>query len=384
MKRLNPCNPIARYAERHSCPRCSGWLRRVLAGVGVYLLLAGAAAYAQLQPVESSDTIVQTYSSATTDMLEIRNKYGDVHINTWNKPDIRVRIEIISRAKQSDKADRGLQEVELRERRFGKKIQLETEYVSNNLLRLGRELTDRGVNVNYEVSLPAKVAVEIDNRFGNIYIGDREGNVDISLTYGKLFAERLGGTANVFDLSFGGADIAYVGGGDMKISFSPLSIDQAGNLSLIANSAQVRIDRVDRLQLSSSLGKLELGDVGEITGEVSSASFEMLRLREKMDLVVRYATTFEVLEVMPGFDSITLDGRFSSFRLGFAPATAFDLDAEIQFGKMTTFAFTEPFAESTLEDKVTAYTGRVGASRAGSQGGKLTVRSKYGSLKLTK
>ena len=368
----------SRFALWHS------WWRGWIAGIWGCLMLAAAPVYGQLRPVEMADTIVQTYPAAQTDILEIRNKYGNVHINTWDKPDIRVQIEIISRANQYDKAGLRMKEVEIRERRFGQKIQLETNFTGNSFLRLGRELTERGVNVNYEVHLPPSIALVIDNRFGNVYIDDRLGNVDLKLNYGKLVAGRLGGTNNVFDLSLGGADIAYLGGGDVKVAFSPLTIEQAGNLSLTASSAQVRIDRTDRLRLSASLGKLELGEVGEISGEVSSASFTMQRLGEKMDLVVRYATSFDVMQVAKGFESITLDGRFTSFRLGFAPEAAFDLDAEIQFGKMTTFAIGDPLSEAIMADKITAYTGRIGATRAGTGSSTLTVRSKYGNLKLTK
>ncbi len=354
-----------------------GWLFAVL-------VVAYVSGIGQWRPVESSDTIVQTYSTKTDRILQIRNKYGEIHLNTWDKPEIRVAIEIVSRANQRDRAEKRLKEVEIRERVFNQKIQLETVFTSNNFLRLSREITDRGVNVNYEISMPANVAIEIENKFGNVYIADRTGNVEVTLNYGKLLAERLEGQGNVFDLSFGSADIAYIAGGDLKIDFSPLNIERGGDLNLTCNSAQVRMDQVDRLNVSASLGRLELGNVGEITGECSSGHFEVQRLGQKMDLIVRYATFFEVMEIVPGFESIQLDGKFSSFRLNFAPDAEFDLDAELQFGKMTSLSLGDNgVSEATSEDKIVSYTGRVGATRTNG-GGKLMVRSKYGNLKLTK
>lgn len=332
---------------------------------------------------EVTRTIEKKYTLAPEDVLEIKNQYGEIDVHTWNKPTTEVKITIRSKAASERKANERLDDVTVRERSLGNNVQLETRLPRNNWFLA---TTSQGLHVDYEIHLPAANAIHIDNKFGDVYLEDRAGNVRVTMKYGELVAEDLMGRGNYFKLEFGKADIFAIAGGDFDLSFGNLDIEEAGELFLKSNASNIKIEKVGWLDLDVNLGEIQVAEADSVTGSHSAAKFELGDLYQKLDLNVKFASHFEVEQVGPDFRSINLEGDFSSFRIGFDTDTRFDLDAHLNHGKLDAENLGMTIYTSQEEDdKYLHYETRPDkTARSANPAPKVQVRSKYGSVKLVR
>ncbi|MEZ4828013.1 MAG: hypothetical protein R3C61_17275 [Bacteroidia bacterium] len=275
---------------------------------------------------EATQVIEKTYSLTPADIIEVKNKYGKVSVNTWDKRHMEVTITIIAKASTRQKAEEKLQEIAIRERAFGQKIQFETRMDGTQIPIGGAS----AIKVNYEIHLPAANPLEIENKFGDIELEKREGNVDIDLSYGDLYAGELLGGGNTLHLQFGKTDIRHFQGGDIDFSFGSLHIDESEFLYLKSNASQVEINKVQHIELYANLGEIRLDEVGEISGNYTSSKFTIGKLNQSLDMDVKYAPRFEVREVSAQVEKINIDGNFSSFHIYLDPEAQMNLDATME------------------------------------------------------
>lgn len=344
------------------------------------ILLLLATARPVLGQVELSETMEKQYRFSRDQVLEIKNQYGKVHVNSWEKPQVLVKITIRSKARNRQDAEKRLDEVVIRERILGQKTQLETilpeKEILPQLVRLSSE-----VNVSYEVYMPRNNPLEIENKFGDVYLSERGANVDVELSYGKLIAEKLDGNNNALKLSFGDSDIAYIGGGDVDYAFGQgLYIGEAASLNLKTNTSSVHIGKVGRLSFSGKMGKLEIDEADLVSGDFNSTLFSVGKLNTSLNMQVKYAPGFKVERVSPNFTSIRLESNFSPIHLRFEKGCTFLLDAEMEYGSMKREGLAPAQLQERKEGNISIYKGKIGN---GNPSSKVYIRGKYGSLRLT-
>jgi hypothetical protein len=313
------------------------------------LLTAPAWALAEKWAFDTTRVFEQTYAVTAADILEIRNRYGEISITTWDQPDISVKVTIEAGGSDPVRVRELMDQVSVRERRFGAKIQLETLAPVSGWMGIpGRQ----GLKIRFEVQAPAANSLEMEQKFGKIDLGDREGNVDITIEQGELTAHRLAGFGNRIKVSAAKATFDEIGGGDIFFSAGDLQIKKAGQLILEASAGRVWIGKVAELQLTGSLGEVHADTVGSLSGTFNSGRLTVENLSGKMDMDARFATRVEVNHVLPGFTGLNLTGEFSSFALGFDPNAVFDLDAQMENGEITTYLADREIRRSRFADRV--------------------------------
>ncbi|GEM_PF-2072667 len=336
-------------------------------------------AVSQTRGVELSQTITKNFTFNRNQILEIKNKYGKIHVNSWDKSQASIKIVITSKANNRDNAQRRLDEVEIRERTFGQKIQLETIIPDNIVARV---MTDRGVKVSYEIYMPKYGLLEIENKYGDVYLSERDANVDIEISYGKLIANRLAGQNNALKLSFGDSDIAYIGGGDIGCSFvQRLYIGEAKTLNLKTNSTSVNIGQVDKLTFNGNLGKMEIDEADLVSGNFSSTLFSIAKLNKSLNMVIKYAPSFQIHQIAADFTSIRIESSLSPIQLRFHEKATFLLDAQMEFGSISKNATRQSNLTESKEGNFNISKGKIGSGNKPNS--KVYIRGKYGSLKIS-
>ena len=64
---------------------------------------------------EKRKTFEKTYKVNSSDVLNISNKFGRVHVNTWNKNEIKVKVDMIARAGSESKVNEMLSRMKIEE-----------------------------------------------------------------------------------------------------------------------------------------------------------------------------------------------------------------------------------------------------------------------------
>ncbi|MEL6591438.1 MAG: hypothetical protein AAFQ68_15215 [Bacteroidota bacterium] len=338
-------------------------------------------------PVAESIVIKKSLQLSPDQTLSIFNRYGDVNINSWSEDYTKVVVTIYAHSSDPNTARERLDEVEILERKSSTGVVLETEILSKTFTLLRQQ----GVEVTYEISLPDAIPLDIENRFGDVYLDARSGNVKIDVKNGNVVAKGLEGDDNRIKLQFGQADLSKVNRANLDMSFGELSLSEGADIFLKSNAAVVRIDQVDAIELSANLGEIKIEEANTITGSYTSAKVTVGRLNQMAELDIKAAIGFEIEEVAAGFEGIILTGNFTALNLGFHEEASFKVDAQVQYGDLTGHNLGADIKSTTQEEKMTIYqtptlvppaSGEV--SRSAKPPGLVKIHSKYGNVRLTK
>lgn len=291
---------------------------------------------------EKRKSFDKTYKVSNTDQLNIENKFGKVHVNTWNRKEIQVRVDVIARAGSEQNAQRILDGINISENRDGKMISLRTEMGS---IKVAGN-SNRSFEINYTIFMPEDNPVAIKNSFGDVFLADFKGKADVTVKYGSLKANNLSNPANNIRLAFGSGNCGFINQGNIDVSYADFSVEGTNGL-----------------QGSSKFSDLKIGSLGEV-----------------LTMEVKYGS-FKVDNISRNVRRINVESGFSPVSLNFADNTAFNFDVNVQFAD---FKYDKANVNITSLEKghtSAEYKGKYGGSTAK---GSVSIVSKYGDVKFVK
>ncbi len=291
---------------------------------------------------EKRKTFEKIYKVSSSDMLSIENKFGKVHINTWDKNEIKVQVNIITRASSEQKAQEILDNISISDKREGKLIALKT--IMEPMRISGN--TQKSFEINYTVYMPDDNPIAVKNSFGDVYLAAFKGKADISVKYGSLKTGRLNNSANSVKLAYGSGNCGYINGGNIEVSYSDMTLEGTNGLQ----------------------------------GFSKFSDFKLGSLNQDLDMEVKYGS-FRIDNVSKNIRKINLESGFSPISLNFEDNTAFNFNVNVQFGN---FRVDKELVNITsLEKSHTSaeYKGKYGST---SPKGLVSIVSKYGDVKFTR
>ncbi|OKL39087.1 DUF4097 family beta strand repeat-containing protein [Pontibacter flavimaris] len=291
---------------------------------------------------EKRKTIDKTFKVSSKDALNIENQWGQVHVNTWDKKEIRVKVEVIARAVTDERAQMMLDNVTIKESHEGSTYSFRTE---KSPMRINGH-NNRSLEINYTIYMPAENALAVQNKFGDVYLASMKGKVDIDMQYGNLKCDRLANASNNVKLTYGSGNCAYINGGIIRVAYADMKVGEAGGL-----------------QGSSQYGDFSLGS-----------------LQETMDMKVQYGS-FRIDNISNNIRKISLDSGFTPLNLNFADNTNFNFDVNVQFGNFNVDKSLVTITSLEKDYTSAEYKGRFGGA---SPKGVVSITSKYGDVKFTK
>ena len=234
---------------------------------------------------EKTRIISKTYSVDQNDKLAINNQYGKVTVHTWAKNEIKVDIQVKAfEATESDAASL-LESVKVTDLRQTNLISFKTTFEKTSLnfwskIRNGKE-ERRGVQVNYEIYMPANNPLDITNRYGGTVLPDFSGPVNINSSYGGFAADKLDNPANQVKVSYGSASIGDYSNGNLVVTYGGLNMAHASKVNATIKYSGAKIDKLSNggtFDLSYS-GGFKIDDVDKnVKNLIINASYSGVSL----------------------------------------------------------------------------------------------------------
>lgn len=337
----------------------------VLAGLQVETLANAGLDY------EKSKKISKSYDVESNVKLAIRNSFGKVHINTWDKKSITVDIEIIARMHNESRAQNLLDQIEVDITESSTTISFETKL--GNLKNRDREEFE----INYMVNMPKKNPLRLKNSFGSNYLGDLSGDNEINISYGDLRFENLTGTSDI-KVSFSDGTIRTIKKGEVEVKYSDLEIDEIEMAIFEQGFSDVEIRKAGTLDMTSKYGDVEIGVVKGIRGYVGYSEFSIDRLEVELDLDASYSGGLIIDEVARDFREVRIDAKFGDIRVSFEEGANFTFDTEVSFSEFSYSGLPLDFDQKIKEDFKGRYKGKMGTGN----GGYVNIESSYGDIRF--
>lgn len=233
------------------------------------LLPAGLGA----QTFSERETITRSFKVRPQTTIEVNNKYGKIHVITWKKDSVKFEIDLNLSSNNLSRLNKIKSGIDFDFTSSNYYITAITDFGNsgNQLFAELRNLSDalipgkNTIEVNYRIYSPESVNLSLINKFGDIYIDDLRGEINISLSNGDMKINSISGEAQI-QLNFGNAIINHLTDAKLDVSYSDLNIKQAEKINLISKSSTLNIDDVDLLKLDSRRDKYFVTRVHTIQG----------------------------------------------------------------------------------------------------------------------
>ncbi len=322
---------------------------------------------------EKKKYVEKNYKVSATTKLEIENKFGDVEINSWDKNEFDIKIEITGKGRSDERAQRILDAIEIDITESSAEIVFETEI--GNL----KNKNEEGFEINYTVYMPDSNPLEVKNSFGDVTMGNRDNDLDINVSYGSMKVGDVKGDAKI-KVSFGSGSIAQINDGEATIKYSNFEIDKANILDFTQGFSDIEIGEVADLEIESKYGKVEIEKAGKVDADAHFSGFEIEELTGSLELDCSYLGDFRIERLAKTFTLVDIDGKFGSYEIGLESGLNADINAEFSFADLKYSSDVDAtFNYRVKESNRSTYRGKIGQ---GDSNKIIRVDSSYGNLRL--
>jgi len=274
-------------------------------------LLLSMPLLAQRNDNEVTKTFEKTYANISPGLeVEISNKFGEVKINTTNLNVLKVKVEIKAWARNADKAQEILESIEIEHSMSGDQASFETEIDG------GFSVNNRsGFEINYEVTMPETSPLDLENKYGEVYLGDHRAELSLEVGYGQLHAGKLMGPDTNIEASYGGVEIEEIANGDLEVKYCKF----------------VEIEKAGILNVEDKYGKTEIGEVDELEIEIAYSKLQIGRVNRTLEIESKYAGG-DIESISPDFESIDVETSYGSYDMDVSDASNFSFAVSVRYG----------------------------------------------------
>jgi len=367
---------------------------------------------------ERSKNFSKTFSVDNGDKIALNNQYGSIVIKTWDRKEVKVDIEIKAYSNSDNDVQKLIDEVSIDASKAGDQVSVKTNINDRNG-NFGRKLKNgvttwrREIKVNYVVYMPAVNALNAQQEYGSIDIGDFSGPTSLKVQYGNLTAGSLSNANNYINVEYGkmsiqnlnsavikheyggGVSIGSVGTIQVDAEYVPVSINTisksanikiqygggltvgsiAGNLLLSSEYAKVNINSIKgNTVIKQSYGSLILANVGKLSLKAEYTNVSLGNLNGDAQIDMDY-NRLSVSEITPACKNFGFTGEYASVNLGFSANYNANLNVSTSYAG---FKYGSNVAARLLsdDDEDKKYTGKIGGGGAAN----VTIKTEYGAV----
>jgi len=226
---------------------------------------------------EKVKTYSKVYPAASNDELKIENSFGEVSVNTWDRKEFKIEVQIKVYADVDADANKFLDVIQINGSKTAGLAWFKTVIGDNGSLSpelwKGEDNTHiKKIEINYVVYMPAKNTLSINNKYGNTSLPDLQGTVTIHSFFGNLKAKSLSNPQSEIKVRSGDVVIGSLTGGNLQIAYGSLNITDGDKLNAdisygpvkigtLHTSANIKVKYCSKLQIAGLDKNLKMLDI---------------------------------------------------------------------------------------------------------------------------
>lgn len=345
-------------------------IKLILAASIFFGLSMQAAAFKE----EFKKTISKSFDVNKNAQLVLKNKFGKIQCENWDKNTIGVEVEITVDAASQEKANKYFDKINISVSGSSSEVSVISNF-DDDLFKNNKD----EISVDFKISMPATVGLDVDHKFGDLILPAVGGNSKVKLGYGTINAKKFSGEENNLDIKFSEGYIGYVKTAQLELQYGELEIDEAGNLSAETKFSSFKLGRADVLILETGYDDDVIGSVRDLDIKAGFSDVEIRNVSERLVADIDYGE-IKVKEIASGFSLVDVTNSFSDANLGFHPEASFRLSATVKMGDLTYPRDKARLDVAELSFTSNKYEGVIGKDT--NTGSKVLVECKNGGINL--
>ena len=300
-----------------------------------------------------------------------------------------VKIEVIAYGKDRSTANKIISRVDFDFEQTKEYLTLETvldrksgffKEMWNNIGDYSKTLLSKNkLEINYEVYVPKTISISIINKFGDIFISERDKKVDIEMSHGNLRADNFNANSNI-SVNYGQAHIKQLKDGDLNFKASEVAIRSVGSANIQSSSSEITITKGEEIQLNSRSDKMvEINEVSRLKGEMIFSKLKVDNLTKNLDIELSYSD-IQVDQIPFNFSLIRIIGKSSDIDLEFEANAYMDVNIKAYEYKLQLPMTTLNKEYIDKKRGLVLYTGIIG--KENNYKGSLNIDSQRGAINI--
>lgn len=358
--------------------------------LGMVFLFALAALTLSGQSFEKSKTIIKSFAVNPQTEVSVKNKYGKIQILHWDKDSVKIIIDVVVSAKKESKVESVFDKIDFEFVDTRHWVKATTLFEGEGSLWTDLKdktnaliVNDHKAQIDFQVYVPSEMSLQLENKYGDIYLPEQKGSIDIKLSNGELNGSFFYGETT-FDLNFAYATVDFIKTGQLTLSYhSELQIEEAENLEIESQSSRIDIGRIANLKLDSRRDKIVIEDLTTLDAITSFSHLKVKELSGSLILDARYGS-FTLREFRPEVKKIKLNTE--STKVSISKTTQQSIFIELIYDKKAELYFSDALNQkvSQKEDEEKEWVKTIGILGPESAISRTTIEAKVisGSFKI--
>jgi hypothetical protein len=317
-----------------------------------------------------SKTFMKSFRTGDNAVVEVTNKYGNIHISHGNADSISVRVEVTASSDKESKLSSMMADVDISIIMTNETVRAQTTFnkgvtpLLESLKGLTRNIINYGsrLKIDYFIECPPSAVLRLTNSYGDVYIGDETPELTLKLSNGALDAGVIKNAGQI-DLTFCKANVRSITEGKIILSFSELRTKQTEDIKLTSVSSKVWIDSCGTVDIDSKSDEINLGSVSVITGITHFSDINAEDLTKELSLVMKYGN-LSCEKIDEKFSLIDISSSYTDVDLLLPEKASYDLEIRHTNAFVSLPGITPEPERITVndEDKIYITSGRYGSS----------------------
>jgi len=304
--------------------------------------------------------------------FKISNKYGKVHIENINTDKVEILVTLNVETKSKEKADDFFDKIEIRIDKSGNNITAETEIDS--------DLKAKNFSIDYFIKMPEYVTIDLENKYGDIFINKLTSKSTISCKYGHLQINDLI-TSEVDNLA--SVNVKYSKGAintcdylNLDVKYSEFEVNKSRAVYVNSGYSQVEFENAYILKIISKYDpKFKIGEAVKIDLDGKYSGYDIGKLSNSLTGEISYSN-MEIENLKKAFEKIDLNSKYGNVEIGVDDDASYKLSASNDYGSISSKLSEKSDSDGT-HISVDGFVGSEKSSKS-----HIILVSKYGNIEV--
>ena len=296
--------------------------------------------YAEI--TEYKKTISERFQLNTnTPEITIDNRYGNIDVIATSNQEALVNVTIVAEARNEKRANEIFEKIDIEFKSGSDFVNASTVINANK----GWNWTKKNEHykIHYEIHIPNTSRIEMSNKYGDISMGEHEGQVSINIKYGSYTIQSVAGNL-MLEAKY--AEKVSIGSirGDLELesSYSNIHLTESQSLTGQSKYSRFYIERLGDLNLSTKYDHYDIHEVGmlDVDGKyndlkigtlasgnfaVSYSNIKIDQLKTAADFNTKYGGV-SIENVSNIAKRIKIESNYTNYKLSSTSNPSLDLD----------------------------------------------------------
>ncbi len=316
----------------------------------------------------------EVYDVNKETLFEISNKFGDIKISNTTENKITIDAEIVIEYVSKEKADKIFEKIKVNISKNGNTVSAKTEIdnISTN---------NASFEINYVISMPAYLAINLTNKYGDVTINELEGKSNLAVKYGSLNVNKItdGNTKPLSTIQLGYCERSQINEfnwGKIIIKYSKIEVLKGKALAISSKYSEVKLGNFSSIVAEAGYDDYKLNTVNNLVMNAKYTDINVERVNNKFNVENKYGN-ISVENIDDGFESINVISKYANVELGISSSASYYLNASTRYADLKHNEL--KIKERIKESNSYSVKGKAGSKETKA---KVTVESEYGNVDL--